>query len=56
MARSYWWARSQAVNFRALDGRGFRVKVRFIDTIKLTPGQQGLAYVGAMNGRPMASE
>jgi hypothetical protein len=45
------WARSQAGHFRALDGRRFRVKIRFIDTIKLTPGQKGLAYVGAMNGR-----
>jgi hypothetical protein len=46
------WSRSLAGNFRALDGRRFRVGIRFIDTIKLTPGQKGLAYVGAMIGRP----
>jgi hypothetical protein len=46
------WATSHQHHFRAPDGRRFRVRVRFIDTIKLTPGQQGLAYVGAMNEMP----
>lgn len=44
-------SRSERVSLRALDGRRFRVGVRFVDTIKLTPGQRGLAYAAAMVGR-----
>jgi len=39
------------VHLRGLDGRQFAVRVRFVDTIKLTPGQKNLAYAAKMIGR-----
>jgi hypothetical protein len=44
-------SRSEQVTLRTLDGRRYLVSVRFVDTIKLTPGQRGLAYAAAMVGR-----
>ncbi len=44
-------SRSEQVSLRAPGGRRFRVGVRFVDTIKLTLGQRGLAYAAAMVGR-----
>ena len=43
-------SRSQALFLRNLNGGQFRVSARFIDTIKLTPGGQGLAHCAAMIG------
>ena len=43
-------SRDMRVALRDLAGYRFQIRVRFIDTIKLTPGQKGLDYVGAMNG------
>lgn len=47
-----WSGQSEHLYLRNLAGRQFDVRVRFIDTIKLTPGQKGLAYVGKMMGLP----
>ena len=43
--------RSAPITVRAPDGRRFRVNVRFVDTIKLTPGQRGLSYAAGMINR-----
>jgi hypothetical protein len=43
--------RTDRIALRALDGHRFLVRVRFVDTIKLTPGQRGLAYAAMMVGR-----
>jgi hypothetical protein len=40
------WSRTIPMPQRGPDGRKFTVRVRFVDTIKLTPGQKGLAYLG----------
>jgi hypothetical protein len=37
---------------RDREGRAFSVRLRFVDTIKLTPGGKGLAHVGKMIGVP----
>ncbi|CAH2603762.1 putative Primer-independent DNA polymerase PolB [Rhodovastum atsumiense] len=46
------WTRPQQLYLRAPDGSRLQVRLRFIDTIRLTPGQKGLTYVGVMNGLP----
>ncbi len=42
----------EPVYLRNSEGRAFSVRLRFVDTIKLTPGGKGLAYVGKMIGVP----
>jgi len=37
---------------RDREGRAFSVRLRFVDTIKLTPGGKGLAHVGKLIGVP----
>ena len=44
-------AHSGSVRLRDLEGRQFTVRIRFIDTIRLTPGGRGLAYAAQMVGR-----
>lgn len=43
-------SRDQAIVVRSPGGRAFAVRARFIDTIKLTPAQRGLAYAAKMVG------
>lgn len=46
-----WGGLHERAHLRDLDGQAWRVKVRFIDTIRLTPGQKGLAYAGELIGK-----
>jgi hypothetical protein len=46
------WSKTHPLALREIGGRRYSIRVRFIDTIKLTPGQRGLSYLGKMIGLP----
>ncbi len=46
-----WSGVTHGVCLRALDRTLWRVRLRFMDTIKLTPGQKGLAYAAELMGK-----
>lgn len=45
-----WSGVTHGVCLRAVDGGLWRVRLRFMDTIKLTPGQKGLGYAAELMG------
>ncbi|MEI7606818.1 MAG: hypothetical protein WCJ64_05495 [Rhodospirillaceae bacterium] len=47
-----WSGVKHQITVRGNEGERFSVRVRFVDTIKLTPGQRGLDYVGNMVNLP----